>query len=816
LTDWGNGGYIGVQTKDNYLLSGGIRGAYRMDYVLIITIHADPAMAPGYEEWGGTHTYMKELLDGFGVEKIPCLLVTRKCMPFPDIEQYNEYCKIIRLHNGDAEPIEKSLLQNYHEYNIAQIQSIIDKHGKPIIIHSVYWNSGRLAMELGEKNNVPFVHSVISNARGRIHRGAIEPIPKRAEYEQQIYEQAKWILCVSEDERQDILHFYNIAPDKVCIAGQHIHETFCLPAHDVNGFPRLSININTERSEKIAQKYNAAYAIETDDQYWNHKVFTYMGRISFHKGIDQIIKAWHRLYKHYGKACPPLWMAGGSVSEIHHVRNAIKNDIPEIDMLEENRLLVWWGYLDTVGLSTILLKTLVMITHSLYEPGGRVIVEAMSEGVPVIATPNGFAKDYIVNWRNGFLVDYGDNTELYSRLVHFLRQPFLSDALGQNARQDARKIIKKWNFFENHLMAYGMKVTEIPFAMCESPDYDYFKVRKINLFPYHNFPLSETYIREFVIRLTSESILECIPETNVPSTSDIFRVKTTSYRIIVKCVFTRLRIGPIFNPFDIGCYVKKATKSFRVELNAYQRSASNIMFGYDDLHYLFAFKELESIENSNLILLKECIDYIIHKTDTTTETEKELFLKIIHKDPYTHENITAMYHQLEQELSDYDFEQSGRFSEVISWASAPFILDYNQDNFPDAVLHELRTICNYFYQYVCHDTEKTLRSINEDIQFKHFLRNNGCLELIDLEKTTIGCVEMELAGLLYSYWYTIDNDITLTTLLDYVPESLNRRKIVSSMAYICFYDIQVFTVMQRTVPDSALAWLRVLYQTAQQ
>lgn len=36
-----------------------------MPYILILTIHADPAMPPGYSEWGGTHTYMRELLDSF-------------------------------------------------------------------------------------------------------------------------------------------------------------------------------------------------------------------------------------------------------------------------------------------------------------------------------------------------------------------------------------------------------------------------------------------------------------------------------------------------------------------------------------------------------------------------------------------------------------------------------------------------------------------------------------------------------------------------------------------------------------------------------
>jgi glycosyltransferase involved in cell wall biosynthesis len=788
---------------------------YRMNYILIITIHADPAMAPGYEEWGGTHTYMKELLDGLGAKEINCLLVTRKCMPFLDMEHYNKYCKIIRLHNGDAEPIDKTLLQNYHKDNLVQIQSIIDEYGKPVVIHSVYWNSGRLAMELGKKNGVPFVHSVISNSRGRVSRGAVEPVPKRAEYEQQIFESARYILCVSEDERQDILYFYNISSEKVRVVGQYIHEAFCLPAHDTNGFPRLSCIINAEDREKIAQKYNTAYTIKTDEQYWNCKVFTYMGRISLSKGIEHIIKAWYRLYKNYGETCPPLWMLGGSIAEIHDARNSIKNDIPELAMLEQNRRLVWWGYLDATGLSTVLLKTLVMITHSLYEPGGRVIVESMSEGVPVIASPNGFAKDYITNWRNGFLVKYGDDVGLYLRMEHFLRQPFLSDALGRNARQDVKEIIKKWNFIDSHLMAYELQTIETPSSIQESSDYDYFKMRKINLFPYHNLSLSEIYINEFIIRLTEESILECIPKTNVLATSDIFRVRTDNYKIIVKQVFTRLRIGPMLNPFDNGYFVKKADKAFRIELNTYKQLKSNVLLGYDDTHYLFAFKELEPIEEGSLEFLKKCVDYVIQKPDIATKADKTLYCKITQKNLHSYKNIADMYYQLEQELPVYDFEHSGRFSETVGWTSAPFILEYNQNSFTQAIFSELQTICSYFSQYVCYDTEETLRSINEDIQFKHFMKNNGLLELIDMEKTAIGCLETELAGLLYGYWFSIDRNINPNILLDCVPKNLKRQKIISSMAYICFYDIQVFTIMmQQTMSDSMFRLLKELYQTA--
>ena len=785
-----------------------------MKYVLVISIHADPAMAPGYEEWGGTHIYMKELIDGFAVRKINCVMFTRKSFPLKDIENYNEYCTVIRLHNGEAEPIDKTILWHYHEENLTQIQAFINENGKPEIIHSVYWNSGRLAMALGEKNNIPFVHSVISNSKGRVFRGAVETVQMRSEYEQQIYEKAKWIICVSDDERNDIMQFYNIPQEKIMVAGQYVNEAFLLPSHDVNGFPCLHSELNLEEREIISQKFNTAYSIQTNEHYWNYKVFTYMGRVGFNKGLEQIIKGWYRLFKHYKKSCPPLWIAGGSILEIHKIREVLKADILDIETLERNRLIVWWGYLDPAGLSTILLKTMALIMHSYYEPGGRVIVEAMAEGIPVIATPYGFGKDYIVDWYNGFLIKYGDIDELYFRLAHFIHQPYLSNALGQNARQNAKQIIKTWNFIDNHLVTYGLQFSQILTPENKMSAYDHFRMRKINLFPYCNFPLSENYFIEFVSRITNEEVLECRADTGVPATSDIYRIKTSKKRIVIKQTFTRLRIGPMFNPFDKERYVKKAEKSFRVELDAYKRLASKTLLGYDATHYLFALKELEPIKNIDIPILCQCINYIVNKIDTATTEEKSTYCHIAHKKLLTKNDILSVYNQLEQKLPDYYFERSGCFSEYIGWASAPFILSFNRNNFPRKLYKELQVICKYFLQAASFDTKENLRNINADIEFKHFMFDNGNIEMVDLEKNSIGIIESELADLLYDYWYILDKGNCISELLVFLPQKVNKHKVLSYIAHICFYDIQVKTVMQRTVPGREFKLLQSLFQEA--
>jgi glycosyltransferase involved in cell wall biosynthesis len=263
---------------------------------------------------------MREMMDCFEIKKIKCVMFTRKSMDLPNVEQYNDFCTVIRLHNGEAEPIDKGILWQFHEENLNHLEKYIAEHGKPLVIHSVYWNSGRLAMELSKKIDVPYVHSVISNSRGRVARGAVEKVSIRDGYEQQVFERAKWVICVSNEERDDLHNFYSIPLDRIIVAGQYIHQSFWIPAHDRNGFPRLNSQLPDVTREQIANKINSVYSISSDERFWTHKAFTYMGRVGFNKGLEQIISAWYELYLCFKDECPPLWIAGGSLAEIHSVR----------------------------------------------------------------------------------------------------------------------------------------------------------------------------------------------------------------------------------------------------------------------------------------------------------------------------------------------------------------------------------------------------------------------------------------------------------------------------------------------------------------
>ena len=191
-------------------------------------------------------------------------------------------------------------------------------------------------------------------------------------------------------------------------------------------------------------------------KWWSQGAFTYVGRIQEIKGLGYIISAWLKLHETYKEITPPLWICGGTPEDIQQFRNSLENkmDYKKLETSEEEQKLVWWGYLDFAGLSTLYLKTKVLVTHSQYEPGGRVLLEAMASAVPVIATPNGFAKDLIKNGQNGFLVKYGDVDNLSIKMEAFITNSQISKTLGENAKKTYLIQKKLWKCYQKQFEAY--------------------------------------------------------------------------------------------------------------------------------------------------------------------------------------------------------------------------------------------------------------------------------------------------------------------------------------------------------------------------
>lgn len=85
------------------------------------------------------------------------------------------------------------------------------------------------------------------------------------------------------------------------------------------------------------------------------------------------------------------------------------------------------------------------------EPFGRVIVEAMLAGRPVVAARAGGVLEIIKDNQTGLLVDSGNPEALARAIQHLLENPKFAAALGESAKRDAEQrfglnqVLQQWN-----------------------------------------------------------------------------------------------------------------------------------------------------------------------------------------------------------------------------------------------------------------------------------------------------------------------------------------------------------------------------------
>lgn len=323
---------------------------------------------------------------------------------------------------------------------IASIEEIIKDFSNISFIHSFYWLSGIVASFLSDKYNVPFIHTTVSLAKEKIRNGFKPSVTHQLEYENIFLSKAKYVLAITEEEKKLLITAYNIPDEKIIIEGQTVAEEYHVPLYDSYGIPTTLSN-----NEFAPPLINSKETNIANDIWWNSKAFVYVGRITKIKGLDIIIQAWITVAERFDNHIPPLWIVGNTPYEISSFRSALNIDAKILTKYEEEGKIVWWGYLSPSAISTLYLKACALVTHSAFESGGRMILEALCQGVPVIASNTGFGKDYIVNWLNGFIVNYGDVDDLALRMSHFIRNPFLSHVLGSNAKNTFTALENMWH-----------------------------------------------------------------------------------------------------------------------------------------------------------------------------------------------------------------------------------------------------------------------------------------------------------------------------------------------------------------------------------
>ena len=568
--------------------------------VLMISLHADPTSPAGIGEGGGTHSYIRELLTYFSTKNINILFITRKGNPsLPEYETISENCKIYRIIIKNENPIDKKELFALHNVSLHKVESVLEKlKYQPDLIHSVYWNSGQVAKDLSIKLNIPYIHTVISNGLRRHLAGMQETLEQRFEIEREIFQSSTYIFCITPSERKDLVELYQIDEKKIVIPGRPITKDFFYPAHDDFGRPyhymvnKSDINKRSQLKLEATHNYN-----NYTNKWWKKTAFLYCGRIAENKGVDIIVKSWCLLKEKYSDLCPALWIVGGSPQEIEVYKNKFENQY-NLESFEENGELIWWGYLDQRGISTLMLKSHALIMHSSYEPGGRVVIEALAAGIPVITTLCGFGVDYIYDWYNGFRVPYGNIYMLCHIMSLFIKQPYLSNSLGINAKNYMQKILEEWDFYNIHQLVYSLAVKNI------DKDFHYSGLidkcnnynNYINIYPYFNNIISENNLKIQIEKEFQQKVLEIKPISTDDSAVWIVTLESGKYEVWQP--YTRM-LDSSYVYSSIEQNIDNRDSQYRREQYAAELNI-NPAFKYIDSHYIYVKNIHQSLNNIKL------------------------------------------------------------------------------------------------------------------------------------------------------------------------------------------------------------------------
>jgi D-inositol-3-phosphate glycosyltransferase len=140
---------------------------------------------------------------------------------------------------GGKQAMDKRQLDDHHSTSVQRIKETFARFGTPELLHSVYWNSGRAVAEIASHLQIPFVHTVISNGWRRIEAGYRDQPPQRLEIERHVFCAATQVFCICSQERDDLVTFYGVAPERISIVGRPVASPFLMPCRNGYGVPRI-------------------------------------------------------------------------------------------------------------------------------------------------------------------------------------------------------------------------------------------------------------------------------------------------------------------------------------------------------------------------------------------------------------------------------------------------------------------------------------------------------------------------------------------------------------------------------------------------
>lgn len=158
----------------------------------------------------------------------------------------------------------------------------------------------------------------------------------------------------------------------------------------------------------------------------NNEVLAYAGRLEKFKGIDHLLRAMPDILKQRPNA--RLLIAGDG--------NYRKDLEKLMDELQLNKSVEFLGHLSRAEVKALYEKSVMLILPSIWpEAFGKVGIEAMSVGRPVVASDVGGVSDWLIDGKTGYLVPPGRPEALSEAILRLLTNRAKLEEMAVNARK---------------------------------------------------------------------------------------------------------------------------------------------------------------------------------------------------------------------------------------------------------------------------------------------------------------------------------------------------------------------------------------------
>lgn len=178
------------------------------------------------------------------------------------------------------------------------------------------------------------------------------------------------------------------------------------------------------------------------------KYILFTGRLVYRKGLYDLLECSRMLYERYKDLNFIIVGKGGLSTEL-------KEKVKNLGMEDRFKIL---GYVDKKALIQLYQNATIYVLPSHYEGLPTVLLEAMSCGLPVIATAVSGNLDVISTYENGILVPPKSPSAMVSAISILLEDESLRKKLGKNARRSIEERYT-WDIISNNLIGYYRSIS---------------------------------------------------------------------------------------------------------------------------------------------------------------------------------------------------------------------------------------------------------------------------------------------------------------------------------------------------------------------